>query len=372
MLASNQEMLRTVFPCFAEEPPIICDWLPWNHTFGGSHNFGIALYNGGTLYLDHGRPTEQGFEETLANLREIATTVYFNVPKGFEMLAGYLRHDKELRERFFSQLQIMFYAAAGLPQQIWDDLERLAVEARGQRIPMFTGLGATETAPFALCAGSENRRAGVVGLPVPGMRLKLAPMEGKLEARVKGPNVMPGYWRQPELTRAAFDDEGYYRFGDGLRFLDPADANRGFVYDGRLAEDFKLSSGAWVSVGPLRVDFLLHSAPFVRDIVIAGPDRNEVTALIFPDPAHYERLKANEGASAVFEALLRTFAAEHPASCSRIERIIVMDEPPSLDTGELTEKGTVNQRLALLRRASFVERLYARPFAADVICRSER
>ena len=369
MLTSNQEMLRTVFPCFAEEPPVICDWLPWNHTFGGSHNFGIALYNGGTMYLDRGLPTERDFEETAANLREIATTVYFNVPKGFEILAAWLRKDAGLRERFFSQLQLMFYAAAGLPQQIWDDMERLAIETRGERIPMLTGLGATETAPFALCANSENRRAGVVGLPAPGVRLKLAPVEGKLEARAKGPNVTPGYWRQPELTRDAFDDEGYYRFGDGLRFVDASDANQGFIYDGRLAEDFKLSTGTWVSVGPLRIHFLLHCAPLARDVVIAGHDRDEVTALVFPDPANYERLRADGGLGPVFQALLRTFAEKYPASSTAIERVIVMEEPPSLDAGELTEKGTVNQRVTLGCRAAFVERLYTQPFAPDVICR---
>ena len=267
MLASNQQMLRQVFPFFAEEPLTVCDWLPWNHTFGGSHNFGLVLYNGGTMYIDGGRPVEGLFDETVANLRDIAPTVYFNVPRGYEMLGPHLRRDGALRERFFSRLRMMFYAAAGLSQQVWDELEALAFETCGRRIPMLTGLGATETAPFALCAGAENKRAGVVGLPVPGVRLKLAPAGGKLEARVKGPNVTPGYWRQPELTAAAFDDEGYYRLGDGLRFLDPSDASHGFLFDGRLAEDFKLSTGNWVSVGPLRLQFLLHFAPYVQDVV---------------------------------------------------------------------------------------------------------
>jgi feruloyl-CoA synthase len=209
MLASNQEMLRTVFPFFADDPPVICDWLPWNHTFGGSHNFGLVLYNGGSMYLDAGRPVEGGFEPTVANLREIAPTVYFNVPKGYEMLVPHLRREAKLRQRFFSRLQMMFYAGAGLSQQVWDELDRLSIETRGERIPMLTGLGATETAPFAMCASARNTRSGVVGLPVPGVTLKLAPVGGKLEARVRGPNVTPGYWRQPELTAAALDDEGF-------------------------------------------------------------------------------------------------------------------------------------------------------------------
>jgi DNA-binding GntR family transcriptional regulator len=367
MLASNQQMLCTVFPFFAEEPPVICDWLPWNHTFGGSHNFGLVLYNGGSMYLDAGRPLEGAFDATVANLHEIAPTVYFNVPKGFEMLAPHLRRSAELRERFFSRLRMMFYAGAGLSQHVWDELDRLSLETRGGRIPMLTGLGATETAPFAMCASAENTTAGVVGLPVPGVSLKLAPVGGKLEARFRGPNVTPGYWRQPELTAAAFDDEGYYRMGDGLRFLDPADAGRGFLFDGRLSEDFKLSTGTWVSVGPLRTRFLLHAAPLVRDVAIAGHDRGEVTALIFPDPAQYRRLESTGGARAALEKLLASFGALNPGSSMRIERAIVLEDAPSFDAGEWTEKGTVNQGAVLRRRADVVERLYRTPYAADVI-----
>ena len=367
MLSSNQQMLRTVFPFLADEPPTICDWLPWNHTFGGSHNLGLALYNGGTMYIDGGRPMNGEFEETAANLREIAPTAHFNVPKGYEMLAAVLRHDQDLRDRFFSRLRMMFYAAAGLSQQTWDELERMALETRGCRVPMVTGLGATETAPFAMCASTENRRAGVVGLPVPGVRLKLAPAGGKLEARIQGPNVTPGYWRQPELTRRAFDEDGYYRMGDGLRFADPADANRGFLYDGRLSEDFKLSTGTWVSVGPLRIDFLLHFAPYVRDVVIAGHDRDEVTALIFPDTEQYQRLQLGGRASETLERLLQTFAIASTGSSTRIERAIVLQDPPSLDAGELTDKGTVNQRAVLERRAAMVDRLYAFPLVNEII-----
>jgi len=357
MLSSNQEMLRTVFPFWQEEPPVICDWLPWHHTFGGSHNFGLVLYNGGTMYIDHGRPMSAAFDESLRNLAEIAPTVYFNVPKGYELLVEHMAANSAFREHFFSRLQMAFFAAAGLPQHVWDAFDLLAIDTVGTRIPMLTGLGATETAPFALCADKANRHSGVVGLPVPGVELKLAPVNGKLEARVRGPNVTPGFWREEELTRAAFDEEGYYRMGDALRFLDPADANRGFVFDGRLAEDFKLSTGTWVSTGPLRAKFLRHSAPWVKDVVIAGEDRDDVTALIFPDG----------GSREVFETLLRDFARQSTGSSNRIARAIILTEAPSLDGGEITDKGSINQAAVLRRRAHLVERLYSTPYAPEVI-----
>jgi feruloyl-CoA synthase len=360
MLASNQQMLLEVFPFFREEPLVICDWLPWNHVFGGNHNFGLVLYNGGTLYLDAGRPVPRAFEHTLRNLREIAPTAYFNVPKGYEMLAAAMRGDRDLRERFFSRLRMMFFAAAGLPQHIWDELDRLSIETRGERVPMLTGLGATETAPFAICAGPGNTRSGVIGLPAPGVRLKLAPVNGKLEARLKGPNVTPGFWRQPELTERAFDEEGYYRLGDAIRFADPADAQQGFVFDGRLNEDFKLATGTWVSTGPLRTRFLLHCAPYLRDAVIAGHDRNEVTALVFADPDHSVTPE-------ILRGLLGSFAAQSTGSSNRIARAVLLAEPPSLDHGEVTDKGSINQGAVLRRRAEIVERLYCEPFDSDVM-----
>jgi feruloyl-CoA synthase len=360
MLCSNQEMLRTVFPFLRDTPPVICDWLPWNHTFGGNHNFGLALYNGGTLYIDDGRPVGKSFDETIRNLGEIATTVYFNVPKGYEALVDHLRTDDALRKRFFSRLSMMFYAAAGLSQHTWDALDELAVATCGHRIPMLTGLGATETAPFAICARKEYARAGVVGLPVPGVELKLVPNGHKMEVRLKGPNVTPGFWRQPDTTSAAFDEEGFYRLGDALRFLDPADPSKGFLFDGRIAEDFKLSTGTWVSVGPLRAKFLHHAAPYVRDIVFAGHDRNELTALIFPDPEHPPD-------RATMRHLLHTFATENTGSSRRIERAIVLSELPSIDAGEITDKGSINQQAVLQRRAALVEQLYATPIPEEVI-----
>jgi feruloyl-CoA synthase len=360
MLCSNQEMLRTVFRFLADEPPVICDWLPWHHTFGGSHNIGLVLYNGGSMYMDAGKPLAGAFAESLRNLREIAPTVYFNVPKGYELLVEHLAADSAFREHFFSRLQMAFYAAAGLPQHIWDEFDRLAVATVGGRIPMLTGLGSTETAPFAICASQYNRRAGVVGLPVPGVELKLAPVNGKLEACVRGPNVTPGFWREPELTRAAFDGEGYYRMGDALTFLDPENPEAGFLFDGRIAEDFKLSTGTWVSVGPLRTRFILHGAPWVKDVVIAGRDRDDVTALIFPDPDR-------PAGRAVFEKLLRDFARESTGSSNRIARAMVMREPPSLNAGEVTDKGSLNQAAVLKCRAALVEQLYMDPIPEAVI-----
>ena len=361
MLCSNQEMLRTVFPFFANQPLVVCDWLPWNHTFGGNHNFGLVLYNGGTLYIDDGRPVNRGFAETIRNLKEIAPTVYFNVPKGYETLAAALRHDAGLRKHFFSRLSMMFYAAAGLSQHIWDALDELAIAECGQRISMLTGLGATETAPFAICANPHTARSGVVGLPVPGVELKLVPTAGKLEARLRGPNVTPGFWRQPELTKAAFDVEGFFCLGDALRFLDPENKAKGFMFDGRIAEDFKLSTGTWVSVGPLKARFILHSAPHVRDIVVAGHDRDELTALIFPDADHPPTREQ-------METLLRTFASQSTGSSTRIARALLLVEPPSLDAGEVTDKGSINQRAVLERRAPLVGQLYQTPPPAQVIC----
>jgi feruloyl-CoA synthase len=367
MLCSNQEMLRTVFRFLVEEPPVICDWLPWHHTFGGSHNVGLVLYNGGTMFIDGGKPTPGAFGESLRNLREVAQTAYFNVPKGFELLVDHLARDDHFREHFFARLRMAFFAGAGLAQHVWDAFDRVAIQATGARIPMLTGLGATETAPFALCASQMNRRAGVVGLPVPGVELKLAPMNHKLEARVRGPNVTPGFWSEPELTGAAFDEEGYYRMGDAVSFVDPQEPGAGFLFDGRLAEDFKLSTGTWVSVGPLRARFIRHAAPWVKDIVIAGHNRDQVTALIFPDPDEYAKLEEAGRARDVFEDLLREFARESTGSSNRITRAMVLRDGPSLDGGEVTDKGSINQSAVLKRRAELVERLYVHPTSEGVI-----
>src|SRR3984885_7276607 len=284
MICCNQQMIAQVFCFLQDEPPVLLDWLPWNHTFGGNHNTGIALYNGGSFYIDDGKPGPALIAETIRNLREISPTVYFNVPKGYEDLLPSLRSDEQLRENFFSRLRLMFYAGAGLSQPVWDAYRTLALETCGERIVMVTGLGSTETAPMAIQTTWETDRAGVVGFPIPGVEAKLVPHGNKLEIRVRGPNVTPGYWRQPELTRRAFDEDGFYKFGDAVRFVDPADVNKGFLFDGRFSEDFKLASGTWVSVGPLRSKILGHFAPYVRDVVITGHDRDQVGMLVFAEP----------------------------------------------------------------------------------------
>jgi feruloyl-CoA synthase len=380
MWSSNQEMVRSCLAVCAEEPPVIVDWLPWNHTFGGNHNVGLVLYNGGSLYIDDGRPMPGGIEETVRNLREIAPTIYFNVPKGYEALIPYFHNEPELCKRFFSRLKLMFYAAASLSQPVWDELEDLSFRTCGERIRMVTALGATETAPLALFGGKEVNRAGMVGVPVPGVELKLVPAEGKLEARLRGPNIMPGYWRQPELTREAFDEEGFYRLGDALRIADPEDIKKGFLFDGRIAEDFKISTGTWVSVGPLRVEFLTHCAPYVRDVVIAGHDRDYVTVLIFPDVSACRGLchDLNENPSvrdvlasapvrAKFRALLEELARDSTGSSHRIVSAILLEDPPSIDAHEITDKGSLNQRAVLEHRAALVDELYSTPPSARII-----
>ena len=349
MLCSNQEMLRSIMQFLTEEPPVLCDWLPWNHTFGGNHNFGIALYNGGTLYIDEGKPAGKAFAATVRNLRDIATTAYFNVPKGFEMLVPYLKEDAAFRDHFFSRVKILFYAAAGLNQRVWDDLKQLAVDSCGEEILMVTGLGATESSPFALSTGTEGAAAGRVGLPVPGVELKLVPTDHKLEARLRGPNITPGFWRDDELTRAAYDEEGFYKLGDAVVFVDPEDPLKGFLFDGRINEDFKLSTGTWVSVGPLRMKFLTHFRGLAQEVVVAGQDRDFVAALVFPVP----------GADpARFQVSLEEFAALSTGSSTCIERILLLDEAPSADAMEITDKGSINQKAVLKNRAILVEELY--------------
>lgn len=372
MLCANQEQLRTHFAYFRDEPPVILDWSPWNHTAGGNHNFNMVLYNGGTFYLDDGRPLPGEIEATARNLREVSPTWYFNVPRGYEALIPYLRQDEQLRRNFFKQVRVLYYAAASMAQHVWDALDEIASATYGERILMLTGLGATETAPFSLSAGHGMSAAGLVGLPVAGIELKLVPMEGKLEARIRGPNVTPGYWRDPDLTANAFDEEGYYKFGDALRFADPGDVRKGLVFAGRLAEDFKLATGTWVNVGPLRAAFIDHCAPLVQDVVIAGAGRDEIGVLIFPHHAACRRLlptlPPDAPIAAVLEepalraavkAKLRSFAAKSTGSSNRIVAAVLLAEPPSLDGGEMTDKGSINQRAVLARRAALVAELDA-------------
>jgi feruloyl-CoA synthase len=387
MICSNQQMIAQVFGFLQDEPPVLVDWLPWNHTFGGNHNIGIALYNGGSFYIDEGKPGPEFISETIRNLRAIAPTVYFNVPKGYEDLLPALRADRELRENFFSRLKLLFYAGAGLSQPVWDAYRELALETCGERVVMVTGLGSTETAPMAIQTTWETDRAGVIGIPIPGVEAKLVPQAGKLEARVRGPNISPGYWRQPELTRKAFDEDGFYKFGDAVRFVDPSDVNKGFLFDGRFSEDFKLATGTWVSVGPLRARILSFFAPFVRDVVITGHDRDDVGMMIFADVeaccalCSAGSLRADSGLATLdilrheavrerFRNLLAAFAAEATGSSNRVSRAILLEEPPSLDAREITDKGSLNQRAVLEHRAMLVEELYGLG-TSDLIFRLE-
>jgi len=380
MLCSNQEMLRTVMAFLSDEPPVLCDWLPWNHTAGGNHNIGLVLYNGGTFYIDEGRPTPAGIEATVRNLREVAATAHFTVPRTYEALMPYLRADAALRERFFSNLKILFYAAAALSQRFFDDLQELARETLGDELLWVTGLGATETAPFALCTGRTGAWSGFVGYPVPGMELKIAPAGDKLEARVRGPNVTPGYFKDDARTNAAFDEEGFYRMGDALRFVDPARPERGLLFDGRLAEDFKLSSATWVSVGPLRARILAQAGAYAQDIVLTAPGREFVGALVFPNVSACRALCPDLAADApidlvlsdgrvrdTFRGLFQRLAAEGTGSSTFVARALLLGDPPSIDAREITDKGSINQKAVLANRESLVAELYADPPSPSVI-----
>ena len=370
MLCSNARMQLEALPFLADEPPVMIDWLPWNHTFGGSHNVGLALFHGGTLYIDDGKPTPAGFAQTLANLREIAPTVYFNVPKGFEMLSQQLAHDVDLRRKFYSRLRAYFFAGAGLSQHTWDALDALSLRERGIRVPMLSGLGATETGPSVTFTTPSTQRSGAIGLPAAGNIVKLAPCNDKLELRVRSPSVTPGYWRRPELTAAAFDDEGFYRLGDAVRVLDADDPTRGLAFDGRIAEDFKLASGTWVSVGPLRVSLTAAFAPLIQDVVIAGLNKDFLTALLIPDlracatafgftelPA-YSQLATHPELLQTLRERLKKHAAIQKGGSTRIERVMLLPSAPSLDLGEITDKGSINQRAVLSCRSEAVDAMY--------------
>ncbi len=366
MLASNQQIVRSILAFVEEEPPVLCDWMPWNHTFGGNHDFGFVLSNGGSLYIDEGRPTPALIETTIRNLEDVRPNVFLGVPKAFESLLPFFRDRPGFRQKFFSRLKLFYYAGAGLSQPVWDELQRHAMEECGEQIVMFTGLGSTETGPAGLFPGKDLRRAGDVGLPPPGVELKLVPAGDKLELRLRGPSIMPGYWRQPELTRAVFDEEGYYKIGDALKFVDQDDVSKGFHFDGRLAEDFKLSTGTWVSVGPLRARFLHHCSPYAQDVVIAGHERDDVTALIFPSHDACRDLTPDQTRE-IFERLLHELAAKGTGSSNRIARAMIMTEPPSIDKHEVTDKGSLNQGAILRNRADLVEELYAAQPPARVI-----
>ena len=370
MMCANQQLKLQCMGFLGDEPPVLIDWLPWNHTFGGNHNVGIALYNGGTIYIDDGKPTPKGIEATLRNLREISPSIYFNVPKGYEEIVNAMDHDAALRQSLFRRVKAFMFAGAGLAQAVWNKLDAHAEATVGERIRMITGFGMTETGPSCTFRVTPGSLAGDIGLPGPGVEAKLVPMGDKTEVRFRGPNVMPGYWRNPEQSAEAFDDEGFYCSGDAVRLIDPADPTQGLVFDGRIAEDFKLSTGTFVSVGPLRAKVVAAGAPLVQDSVVAGRNRDDLRLLVFPrldecrklaalpaDAAEHEVL-ASAPVRAAFQQLADRLWREGTGSANRIAALHVMAEPPSIDRGEVTDKGSINQRAVLKHRDHLVQALY--------------
>jgi feruloyl-CoA synthase len=380
MLCANQESIIAAWPFLGYHAPVIVDWLPWNHTFGANHNFNMMLRHGGTLYIDEGKPVPALIGRTIANLREVSPTVYFNVPRGYAALLDHLEGDEALQKKFFARLDMLFYAAAALPQSLWDRLERLGLQVRGSKVPFVSSWGLTETSPLVTMVHFPIDRPGNIGVPAPGNEVKLVPVEDKLEIRVRGPNVTPGYFKAPELTAKAFDEEGWLRTGDAVRFADAADPAAGLLFDGRVAENFKLMSGVWVNVGTLRTAVIAAGAPVIEDAVVTGHDRDEIGLLIFPSLAGLRslcpelgvdaRLEDMVGSATVRGALAAGLArhnAQSQGSSMRISRCLVLTEPPSIDANEITDKGYLNQRAVLTKRAALVERLHARPAAAEVI-----
>ena len=378
MWCANQQQMRQSMPVLTEEPPVLVDWLPWNHTFGGNHNVGLVLYNGGTLYIDEGKPTAALIGETLRNLREIAPTLYFNVPTGFEAIAHAMKQDALLRKTLLSRVKMFFYAGAALAQPVWDSLFESEEAEIGERIVMTSGLGMTESSPYGLFVTSPNVQAGDLGLPTPGLELKLVPVDDKLEIRYRGPNITPGYWRGAAATAEAFDGEGFFCTGDAVAWIDAQDPHQGLRFDGRIAEDFKLATGTFVSVGPLRSRVIAGGAPYVQDVVVTGLNRNEVGALIFPTPAvrSLTDLPADAPMAEVLRhpAVLRQFhslvvdlSLTATGSANRVRRLMLLAEPPSIDKGEVTDKGSINQRAVLKERDALVQALYDETPGYDVI-----
>jgi feruloyl-CoA synthase len=380
MMCANMMMAEQTWPFVRSHRLVLVDWLPWNHTFGGNHNVNLTLAQAGTLYIDAGRPAPGLIEHTVRNLSEISPTIYFNVPAGYNALLPYLEKDERLARNFFAVLRLIFYAGAALSQDLWDRLEALSIRATGMRVPMVSSWGSTETAPIATSGHCIIERVGVVGLPPPGVTLKFVPAADKLEVRVRGPNVFPGYWGRPDLTHEAFDEDGFYRIGDAMRLADPNDMSKGLVFDGRVAEDFKLSTGTWVHAGGLRIAALAAAAPALQDAVVTGHDRDAVCLLAWPnlagvreicaDPAQHADPAKLIASAEVREHVRKGIArhnAAHPGSSTQIRRVLIMTEPPSIDANEITDKGYINQRATLERRRALVERAYADPAPSDVI-----
>ena len=380
MLCANQAMIAFQWPFLEREPPVLCDWLPWSHTFAGNHNFHLVPWHGGTYYLDEGKPAPGLIDKTVANLREVSPTMYLNVPRGYAMLLDYLERDNALRDRFFKRLRFVFYAGAAMADSLQLRLRKLAEEVTGEPVPLVCAWGATETAPQATSVNYPNRVPTCIGLPSPGVEIKLAPVGDKHEIRARGPNITPGYWRRPDLTAAAFDEEGFYRSGDAAKLCDANDPAKGLMFDGRITENFKLSTGTWVHVGTVRLEAIAACAPVMEDCVITGHDRDEIGALVFPSLAGCRSLCPHLppdtpvatliAEPAVRKALgdgLKRLAAEGGGSSMRIARALLVAEPPTIDANEITDKGYINQRAVLKTRAALVDKLYADPPAADVV-----
>jgi len=372
MLCSNQQAISQVWTFLNEKPPVTLDWLPWNHTFGGNHNLNMILRNGGTMYIDGGKPAPGLIDQTVANLREISPTIYFNVPRGYDMLIPYFEKDADLRKVFFKNLDVIFYAAAALTQSAWEKLEKLSEKTTGKRVFMLAGWGATETSPDCTQVHWPISKAGVIGLPIPATEIKLVPDKEKLEIRVRGPNVMPGYFKDPVLTKKVFDEDGFYCIGDAVKFENPLDPSKGIIFDGRVSENFKLSTGTWVSVGNLRTAVVTSANNVIQDAVITGHDQDEIGILVFPNiigcralspglspEATVESLVANKNVRDALMDGLRAYNETSSGSSTRIARALFMIEPPDIDANEITDKGYINQRAVLERRQDLVAELYS-------------
>lgn len=364
MLTSNQRMYLQCYPYLEEEPPVLVDWLPWHHTAGGNHSFGTVLYNGGSLYIDGGKPVPEHMSLTIRNLSDVAPTLYYTVPKGLDILVQAMQKNAAFRDLFFSRIRNIFPVGAAIAGPLRDAVDELAIASTGSRIPMTVSLGMTETAPFALSAHTLEWQPGNIGIPAPGLDIKLTPVAGKLEVRYRGPNITPGYWRQPELTQEAFDEEGFFCSGDGALFLNPEQPAAGLRFNGRIAEDFKLDSGTWINVGDLRMRAITHGAPYIHDVVITGQDKPYLGMLVF-----LQRTKQDEISDVPkwIRQLLKEMARAATGSSQLIKCAMVMAEPPSLDLGEITDKGSINQQRVLSTRKNLVERLYASGNDVDVI-----
>ena len=368
MICANQQQMLQSMPTVGQDPLVLVDWMPWNHTAGGNHNFYMVVHNGGTMYIDDGKPTPALLKETLRNLSEVAPTWYFNVPVGFEAIANAMKIDEKLRRNFLSRVRQLFYAGASLAQPMWDSLYASAEAEYGERVVMTAGLGMTESGPFGLFVTTPHSKAGDLGLPAPEMELKLVPIGDKTEVRYRGPNITPGYWRNPEATAESYDDEGFFCTGDAVRWIDPNDPHQGLRFDGRIAEDFKLNTGTFVSVGPLRGKIIAAGTPYIQDAVITGLDLREVGAMLFPtaalrtlsglgSDATLAEVAASAPVMAWLQDLVDTLDKASTGSASRIARAIILTDPPSIDKGEVTDKGSINQRAVLKHRDRLVTAL---------------